>query len=873
MPTVASGPGGPPNLARPSAFQKKDGFYAGQSVEYYSKSAGGKWIGCVVREVQTDGTLVLNYPDGTILKEGADPSQVRKVPGNGKDNISDNIPAASHLGGGNKVEPIVLGGNNAPGNKPNPGGGGAGGGIGARPRRESNFGNNNLGGNNNNNNRLGGNNNPSGPSRGGVNNNGPGAGARRPTTHAGGGGANNRAGNLGDNKRGLDETWNAQKVYVGDRAKIRETGRAGDVMFVGRINSFGTGLVVGLKLDEKRRTSECDGRHGSERYFRCPPGYGVFLSIDEVEVSQKGTEKDSAASLENCRMVFEAPVGGSGNNNKQELDLEKELEKFYDAEGIKAQLRRVKRWVEVQRKRSEAANQQQDGSNDIGLKPLTFLFRGQLGTGKTTIARHLTHLLRDLGVINRGQLIETSRKELTASYGEGDKTVTKVWKAALGGVLFIDDIGQAADEKNDRSGGHTLEEALYSIMKHWDQISRSFTTWPQPMCLILSYPQNASLPERLQPIQNEARSFDFDDYNEECIAHILEANIKARNFSSTNIKSESLLNVVRGAVARGMGQEFPNALLAEKLLNDAIQKQTERVWMKDTMSWEGLTTLCEDDFLTEHKGQQEQRDALAKLEKIVGLSEVKSFVKSLHAQLSVEMQRRLAGINAGTASHTLHMIFTGSPGTGKTTVARVIAELLRSLGLLRKGHLIEADRSSLVAGYSGQTALKTKAVVESALGGVLFIDEAYALVQGDGRDSFGHEALDTLIKMTEDHRGNLVVILAGYIKEMQRLLDSNPGLCSRFPNKLNFENYTLDEMFEIGESMLLADNLKLYGGIQDKAGLAFKQKLQSLGANHGNGRSVRNILEEAKRNMAVRLTTMKRPTANDLVTLTADDFQ
>lgn len=160
---------------------------------------------------------------------------------------------------------------------------------------------------------------------------------------------------------------------------------------------------------------------------------------------------------------------------------------------------------------------------------------------------------------------------------------------------------------------------------------------------------------------------------------------------------------------------------------------------------------------------QEQRDALSKLEKIVGLADVKEFVRSLHAQLSIDMQRRLKGIQAGSSGQALHMVFTGSPGTGKTTVARVIAELLRSLGLLRKGHLIEADRSSLVAGYSGQTALKTKAVVESALGGVLFIDEAYSLVQSDGRDSFGNEALDTLIKMTEDHRGNLVVILAGYV--------------------------------------------------------------------------------------------------------------
>eukprot|EP00391_Amoebophrya_sp_Ameob2_P011975 CAMPEP_0178986944 /NCGR_PEP_ID=MMETSP0795-20121207/2984_1 /TAXON_ID=88552 /ORGANISM="Amoebophrya sp., Strain Ameob2" /LENGTH=597 /DNA_ID=CAMNT_0020678059 /DNA_START=60 /DNA_END=1853 /DNA_ORIENTATION=- len=597
MPTVASGPGGL-NAPRPSnklaGGGGKDQFYAGCQVEYYSKSAGGKWIPSVVREVQNDGSLVLNYPDGTILKEGADPSQVRKAgssssgggSGGGgnnggsaaarQENIRDvgvggerDRDATPRLGGdgggGGGGKPSGAGANNInrrpSGMPPTGGGGGAanGGGAGGnRPRRDSNFNANGGAGSRLNNGNVGN------------------AGGRRPSSGIGGGGGvvgNRVGGAAAGGEMNLDGTWNQQKVYVGDRAKIRETGRSGDVMFVGRINSLGTGLTVGLKLDEKRRTSECDGRHGSERYFRCPPGYGVFLSIDEVEVVTKGTEKDSAASLENCKLVFEAPTD-------KEISLENELAVFYDSDVIKGNLRKVKHWVEVQRKRYEAACAQKNagaeggsaGAADIGLKPLTFLFRGQPGTGKTTIARHLTHLLRDLGVVNRGHLIETSRKELTASYGEGDKTVTKVWKSALGGVLLIDDIGNGADDKNDRSGGHTLEEALYSIMKHYDSMSRTFKAWPQQMCVILSYAQTASLPERLQPIQNDARPFDFEDYSDDCIARILESNIKNRNFSA-NIKFDSLLNVVRGAVARGMGRGagdgFPNALLAEKLLNDA----------------------------------------------------------------------------------------------------------------------------------------------------------------------------------------------------------------------------------------------------------------------------------------------------------------
>merc|ERR1711865_1239644 len=172
-------------------------------------------------------------------------------------------------------------------------------------------------------------------------------------------------------------------------------------------------------------------------------------------------------------------------------------------------------------------------------------------------------------------------------------------------------------------------------------------------------------------------------------------------------------------------------------------------------------------------------------------------------------ERREAGLSGAGGAGTLHMVFSGNPGTGKTTVARIVAELLTSMGLLRKGHLVEADRAALVAGYSGQTAIKTKQVVDSAMGGVLFIDEAYSLVSEDGKDSFGREALDTLIKLIEDRRSDLVVILAGYPEEMTRLIAQNPGVRSRFPVQVLFEDYSEEELMEIAEKMLLDDVLVL----------------------------------------------------------------
>merc|ERR1719271_543342 len=206
-------------------------------------------------------------------------------------------------------------------------------------------------------------------------------------------------------------------------------------------------------------------------------------------------------------------------------------------------------------------------------------------------------------------------------------------------------------------------------------------------------------------------------------------------------------------------------------------------------------------------------EVLARLDKVVGLDNVKVYLKQLMAQLTMRAQRVEAGLPTDGDS-SLHMIFSGNPGTGKTTVARIVAAALKSLGILRLGHLVEVDRAALVAGYAGQTAIKTKQVVDSALGGILFVDEAYALVSDD-RDTFGKEALDTLMKGTEDFRDDLVVILAGYPGDMDKLLSRNPGLKSRFATTIAFEDYTAEELMHIADTMLAQDLFVLTPGARD----------------------------------------------------------
>jgi len=221
----------------------------------------------------------------------------------------------------------------------------------------------------------------------------------------------------------------------------------------------------------------------------------------------------------------------------------------------------------------------------------------------------------------------------------------------------------------------------------------------------------------------------------------------------------------------------------------------------------------------------------------------------------------------------LHMIFTGNPGTGKTTVGRIVAAAFKSLGILRIGHLVECDRASLVAGYAGQTAIKTKQMLDSALGGILFVDEAYTLVSDD-RDSFGKEALDTLMKGTEDHRDDLVVILAGYPEDMEKLLSRNPGLKSRFATTIDFPDYTADELMQIAEAMLSGEMLALSDGAREALTTIFMCMATVHNRENGNGRAVRNLLERAKRSQALRLMELGgRRSREELTLLTEVDFE
>lgn len=274
------------------------------------------------------------------------------------------------------------------------------------------------------------------------------------------------------------------------------------------------------------------------------------------------------------------------------------------------------------------------------------------------------------------------------------------------------------------------------------------------------------------------------------------------------------------------------------------------------------------------KGRETAREgkdapALQQLDKLIGLESVKEEVNKLTNFIKVQNLRKQKGMNAITISY--HCVFTGNPGTGKTTVARIVAQIYRELGILKKGQLVETDRSGLVAEYVGQTAVKTNKIIDSALDGVLFIDEAYSLVQGGGND-YGKEAIATLLKRMEDDRDRLVVILAGYDNEMKLFIDSNPGLQSRFNRYIHFSDYNAEELMAIFKLNLKKFDYELTNDAEQKISHLFSYAVSHKDQNFGNGRYARNVLEKTLENQATRLASVSEITEQMLRTIEENDI-
>ncbi|UVI30222.1 AAA family ATPase [Paenibacillus spongiae] len=535
-------------------------------------------------------------------------------------------------------------------------------------------------------------------------------------------------------------------------------------------------------------------------------------------------------------------------------DVLAELNALTGLESVKKFVHELMETVQVNKLRAR------DGEGSVAMA-LHMVFTGNPGTGKTTVARLIGRILKSLGLLPQGQLIEVSRQDLVGQYvgSTAMKTMAKV-NEALGGVLFIDEAYTLARHDHDTFGVEAIDTIVKAMEDHRGNLVVVLAGYTQEMEVFLR--SNPGLRSRFPFI------VEFPDYK---AADMLEIMIRMATANGFRIEADAYEGLTELFDQRQIPgrNDSGNGRLVRNLFEEAVRKQATRIGGQMTEADPDLQLLVQADFGI---GEKEAFNIENELAGIVGLDKVKTFVRTLEKQLIVDRRRKEAGIHVDTGQ-TLNMIFSGNPGTGKTTMARLLAGMLRSMGYLKKGHLVEVDRSDLVGEYVGQTANKTKLVVESALGGVLFIDEAYALaqdgVQGGG---FGKEAIDTLVRLIELHKDNLVVILAGYTEDMQRFVQVNPGLSSRFPLQIEFPDYAAEEMQRIASIMVKARGFILTPEVPGLLATYFNEKQIPGKKDGGNGRLVRNTLEEAIRKQAERLADHPDIVTDKLNELTAEDF-
>lgn len=504
------------------------------------------------------------------------------------------------------------------------------------------------------------------------------------------------------------------------------------------------------------------------------------------------------------------------------------------------------------------------------------LFTGPPGTGKTTIARLLARLYRALGMLPTGHVVEVDRSRLVAAHIGGTAQLTaEAIDEAMGGVLFIDEAYTLAQGGSQDFGG----EAVATLLKRMSDEQGKFLViaagYGPAMADFLA--MNDGLPRRF-PTRIE-----FAAYSASELAQIATLSARRRGDTLTAEADQLLAARLRAAEADGAfaKTDWGNAGSINNLVEHAARHRNTRLFVDPTASpsAEELTLLTAEDVTVAADalwGATDSREdlasVLAELDAQIGQDELKDQVQALMATIREHTARHRAGL-ATEGPMLQHLVFSGPPGTGKTTIARLVARLYRALGVLSSGHVVEVDRSALVAGYVGQTAIKTDERITEAMGGVLFVDEAYTLVG----DQFGTEAINTLLVRMENDRGRFVVIAAGYPEQMSDFLRSNPGLPSRFAPPIRFGVYSAEDLRRIAVAMLAARGERL----TPDAAVALRTMLEAaesagafLDREWGNARTVRNLVDEAGRRRARRLyrDAAAEPMADELVTIEKVDL-
>lgn len=534
-------------------------------------------------------------------------------------------------------------------------------------------------------------------------------------------------------------------------------------------------------------------------------------------------------------------------------DVIKKLDELIGLNDIKKKIKDHISYLEFLKLRKEKGFEDTEGIS------LHSVFTGNPGTGKTTVVKLLGKIYQKMGLLSKGHVHEVDRADLVGEFiGQTAPKVKDAIKEARGGILFIDEAYALYRAKDDaKDFGKEVIEILIKEMSDGDgDIAIMVAGYPKEMDTFIN--SNPGLKSRFKYY------FHFDDYFPEELVEISDYASVKRSVELTD-EAKALVAKMITEAYRNRDKSFGNARFAYSIIDEGKMNMGLRLMKrKDVkeLTKAEMSTIIDEDIktiiATKHKKKVDididehlLRETLKELSALVGLENIKTEVNEL-----VKLVRYYRETGKDVLNRfSLHTVFTGNPGTGKTTVARLIGKIYKALGLLEKGHIVETGRDGLVAGYIGQTALKTKEKMDEAMGGVLFIDEAYALSDG-GQNSYGKEAIEVILKNMEDNRGKMAVIVAGYPDNMDVFLKSNPGLMSRFDRTLHFKDYSTETLYDIAAFMFSLENLVISEAAEKHLRNYLEDIYNARDKYFGNAREVRKLVEQAVKKQNLRMASL-----------------